>query len=179
MDRDLDLTAKERIRVITKRDRRQGRMREVSAEVYMGSKINAAIKLIALTITGLLLVAGCAGPRWTGLSDIKKKEIAPEYDTVRITSRPSGAKVFVDERVVGLTPVRFELSFRRVKCYREDFLMDGDKILERKRLDYGIEYTPEYYDIKISKPGYREYSLKHEGDNHDGRYHANISLQRK
>ncbi|NIO20970.1 MAG: hypothetical protein GTN76_09580 [Candidatus Aenigmarchaeota archaeon] len=56
--------------------------------------------------------------------------------------------------------------------------MDGDKMLERKRLDYGIEYTPEYYDIKISKPGYREYSIRHEGDNRDGRYHANISLQR-
>ena len=145
----------------------------------MDSKINAAVRLIALTITGLLLIAGCAGPRWTGLSDIKKKEIAPENDTVRITSRPSGAKVFVGERVVGLTPLSFDLSFRRVKCYREDLLMDGDKILERKRLDYAIEYTPAYYDIKVSKPGYREYSLKHEGDNQDGRYHANISLQRK
>ena len=142
------------------------------------TKINARVGLIALTITGLLLIAGCAGPRWTGPGNIKKKEMAPEHDTLRITSRPSGAKVFVEERVVGITPLSVELSFRRVKCYRENFLMDGDKILERKRLDHGIEYTPGYYDITISKPGYREYYLKHAGDNQDGRYHANIVLQR-
>ena len=143
----------------------------------MDSTIKGAARLIALTILGFALIAGCAGPRWTGLSDINKKEIAPEYDTVRITSRPSSAKVFVEERLVGLTPLSVELSFRRVKCYRENLLMDGDKILERKRLDYGIEYIPEYYDIKIYKRGYRAYSLKHKGDNKDGRYHANIPLQ--
>ena len=143
------------------------------------TKINARVRLITLTITGLLLIAGCAGPRWTGPGNIKKKEMAPEHDTLRITSRPSGAKVFVEERVVGITPLSVELSFRRVKCYQENFLMDGDKILERKRLDCGTEYTPNHYDIKISKRGYRTYSLKYKGDNQDGRYHANVILQKK
>jgi len=143
------------------------------------TKINARVRLVALTITGFVLIAGCAGPRWTGPGDIKKKEMAPEHDTLRITSRPPGAKVFVGGRLVGITPLSVELSFRRVKSYRENFLMDGDKILERKRLDCGTEYTPDYQDIKISKRGYREYSLKYKGDNQDGRYHANIILQEK
>ncbi|NIS60713.1 MAG: PEGA domain-containing protein [Proteobacteria bacterium] len=143
----------------------------------MGSTIKGAARLTVLAIIGLSLIAGCAGPRWTGLSDIKKKEMAPEHDTVRISSRPSGAKVFVEERLVGLTPVNVELSFRRVKCYRENVLMDGDKILERKRLDHGMEYIPEHYDIKIYKRGYRAYAIKHKGDNQDGRYHANIVLR--
>lgn len=143
----------------------------------MGSTIKGSIRLIALAIIGLSLIAGCAGPRWTGLSDIKKKEMAPEYDTVRISSRPSGAKVFVEERFVGFTPLNVELSFRRVKCYRENVLMDGDKILERKRLDYGMEYIPEYYDIKIYKRGYTAYFIKHKGDNQDERYQANIVLR--
>jgi hypothetical protein len=163
--------------IIIKGDRRRGRPREVSVEGCMGSAIRGAAGLIALTIIGLTLIVGCAGPRWTGLSDIKKKEMAPEYDTVRITSRPSTAKVFVGERLVGLTPINVALSFRRVKCYRENFLMDGDKIVERKRVDNGMEYFPEHYDIKIYKRGYRAYSLRHKGDNQDGRYHANIVLQ--
>jgi hypothetical protein len=77
-----------------------------------------AVTWIALTLTGFPLIAGCAGPRWTGLSDIKRKEMAPEHDTVRITSQPSGARVFVQEKLVGLTPLRVELSFRRVKKTR-------------------------------------------------------------
>ena len=145
----------------------------------MDSTTKSAIRLIALTTTGLLMIVGCAGPRWTGLSDIKKKELAPEYDTVRITSRPSGAKVFVEERVVGITPLSFQLSFRRIKCYREDLLMNGDKIVDRMRLDYGMEYIPDCYHIKISKPGYKVGSLKHKGDNQDGRYNANIVLQKE
>jgi len=143
----------------------------------VGSTIKGAIRLIALAIIGFSLIAGCAGPRWTGVSDIKKKEMAPEYDTVRISSRPSGAKVFVEERFVGLTPLNVELSFRRVKCYRENVLMDGDKLLERKRLDYRMEYVPECYDIKIYKRGYTAYFIKHKGDNQDGRYQANIVLR--
>jgi len=145
----------------------------------MDSTTKQAVRLIALTTTGLLMIVGCAGPRWTGLSDIKKKELAPEYDTVRITSRPSGAKVFVEERVVGITPLSFQLSFRRIKCYREDLLMNGDKIVDRMRLDYGMEYIPASYDIKIVKPGYKAYPLKHKGDNQDGRYNANIVLQKE
>ena len=145
----------------------------------MDSTTKAAIRLIALTTAGLLMIAGCAGPRWTGLSDIKKKELAREYDTVRITSRPSGAKVFVEERLVGITPLSFQLTFRRIKCYREDLLMNGDKILDRMRLDYGMEYIPDCYHIKISKPGYKVYLLKHKGDNQDGRYNANIVLQKE
>jgi len=145
----------------------------------MGSTTKATVRLIALTTTGFLMIGGCAGPRWTGLSDIKKKELAPEHDTVRITSTPSGAKVFVEEGIVGITPLSFQLSFRRVKCYREDLLMDGDKILERRRLDCGMEYVPDRYDIKIYKPGYRVYPLTHKGDNKDGRYHANIVLRKE
>ncbi len=144
---------------------------------YMDSPTKAAVRLIALTATGLLMIAGCAGPRWTGPGDINKKELAPECDTLRITSTPSGARVFVGEKLVGLTPVSFQLSFRRVKRYREDLLMDGDKILERRMLDCGMEYIPASYDIKISRRGYRTYSLKHTGDNRDGRYHANVVLQ--
>jgi hypothetical protein len=162
-----------------KGDRSRRRTREVSGEGYMDSTVKGSARLINLCIIGLSLIVGCVGPRWTGLSDIKKKEMAPEHDTVRITSRPSGAKVFVEEKLVGLTPSSVELSFRRLKCYRENLLMDGDKILERKRLDYGMEYIPEYYDIKISKRGYRTYSLKHTGDNKDLRYHANIPLQKE
>lgn len=137
----------------------------------------AVVRLIVLTAAGLLVIVGCAGSRWTGPGDINEKELAPECDTIRITSTPSGARVFVGEKVVGLTPLSFQLSFKRVKRYREDLLMDGDKILERKRLDCSMEYIPASYDIKISKRGYREYSLKHTGDNQDGRYHANIVLQ--
>ena len=144
---------------------------------YMDSPTKAAIRLIALITTGVLMIAGCAGPRWTGLSNIKKKELAPEHDMVRITSTPSGAKVFVDERLVGLTPLSFQLSFRRLKCYREDLLMDGDKILERRRLNCDMEYIPASYDIKIVKRGYGVCYLTHTGDNQDGRYHANIVLQ--
>jgi hypothetical protein len=55
--------------------------------------------------------------------------------------------------------------------------MDGDKILERKRLDYGMEYIPENYDIKIYKRGYRAHVIKHNGDNQDGRYQATIVLR--
>jgi hypothetical protein len=55
--------------------------------------------------------------------------------------------------------------------------MDGDKIIDRRRLDFGMEYIPDCYHIKISKPGYRKCSLKHKGDNESGRYHANIVLQ--
>ena len=108
---------------------------------------------------------------------MKRKELAPEHDTISIASTPSGAKVFVEERQVGITPLSFQLSFRRIKCYRDDLLMDGDKILERKRLDCGMEYIPDWYHIKISKPGYRACSLKHKGDNQSGRYHANVVLQ--
>jgi hypothetical protein len=136
-----------------------------------------AIRLIVPTALGLLLIVGCAGPRWTGLSDMKRKELAPEHDMISITSAPSGAKVFVEERQVGITPLSFQLSFRRIKRYRDDLLMDGDKILDRRRLDCGMEYIPDSYHIKISKPGYRGYSLKHKGDNESGRYHANIVLQ--
>ena len=143
----------------------------------MDSAAKVAIRLIALTIIGLLIIVGCAGPRWTGLGDIQRKELAPEHDTVNITSRPSGAKVFVGEKLVGITPLSFQLSFRRIKCYREDLLMDGDKIVDRMRLDYGMEYIPDCYHIKISKPGYRVSFLKHKGDNQNGRYHANIDLQ--
>ncbi|MCK5553981.1 MAG: PEGA domain-containing protein [Deltaproteobacteria bacterium] len=143
----------------------------------MDSATKVAIRLIVLTALGLLMIGGCAGPRWTGLSDIKKKEMAPEHDTIRITSKPSGAKVFVEERQVGITPLSFQLSFRRIKCYRENLLMDGDKIVDRTRLDYGMEYIPDSYHIKISKPGYKVSFLKHKGDNQNGRYHANIVLQ--
>lgn len=143
----------------------------------MGSTAKGAVRLTALAMVGLWLIAGCAGPRWTGLSDIKKKEMAPEYDTIRISSRPSGAKVFVEERFVGLTPLNVELSFRRVKCYRENVLMDGDKILEKKRLDSGMEYIPERYDIKIYKRGYKAYFIRHKGDNQEGRYKAQIDLR--
>ena len=143
----------------------------------MDSPTKAAVRLIALTATGLLMIVGCAGPRWTGPGDINEKELALEYDTVRITSIPSGARVFVGEKLVGLTPVSFQLSFRRVKRFREDLLMDGDKILERRRLNSAMEYIPASYDIKIFRRGYRVYSLKHTGDNRDARYHANIVLQ--
>jgi hypothetical protein len=143
----------------------------------MDSKTKAAIRLIALITAGFLMITGCTGPRWTGLSNIKKKELAPEYDIVRITSTPSGGKVFVDERLVGLTPLSFQLSFRRVKRYQEDLFMDGNKILERRRLNCGMEYIPASYDIKIVKRGYKVCSLTHTGDNQDGRYHANIVLQ--
>lgn len=173
----MNLIGKERIGIVIKRDKRRGRTKQVSVEGCMDPTRREATRLIALSFIGLPLIVGCAGPRWTGLSDIKKKEMAPEYDTVRITSRPSGAKVFVGERLVGLTPLNVELSFRRVKCYRENMFMDGDKILERKRLDCGMEYIPEHYDIKIYKRGYRAYSIKHKGDNQDGRYHANIVLR--
>lgn len=144
---------------------------------YMDSPSKPAIRLIVLITTGVFMIAGCAGPRWTGLGNIKEKELAPEYDTVYITSTPSGAKVFVYERLVGLTPLSFPLSFRRVKRYQEDLLMDGDKILERRRVNCDMEYIPASYDIKIVKRGYRECSLTHTGDNQDGRYHANIVLQ--
>jgi hypothetical protein len=137
----------------------------------------AAVGLIALITTGLLVITGCAGPRWTGPGVMKGKALAPEHDTIHITSRPSGAKVLVDDRVVGVTPVSFDLSFRRLKHYREDFLMDGDKVLERKRIDCGMEYMPESYTIKVSKHGYGEYFLEHRGDNRDGRYSADIVLQ--
>lgn len=137
----------------------------------------AAVGLIVLTTTGLLLIAGCAGPRWSGPGPMKGKALAPEHDTIHITSRPSGARVSVDDRVVGVTPVSFELSFRRLKRYREDFLMDGDNVLERKRIDCGTEYIPECYTIKVSKRGYGEYFLEHRGDNRDGRYSADIALQ--
>ena len=143
----------------------------------MDSATKVAIRLIVLTALGFLMIGGCAGPRWTGLSDIKKKEMAPEHDTIRITSKPSGAKVFVEERQVGITPLSFQLSFRRIKCYRENLLMDGDKIVDRTRLDYGMEYIPDSYHIKISKPGYKVSFLKHKGDNQNGRCHANIVLQ--
>jgi hypothetical protein len=143
----------------------------------MGFTTKAAVWMIALTTTGLLVIAGCAGPRWTGPGVMKGKELAPEHDTIHITSRPSGARVLVDERVVGVTPVSFELSFRRLKHYREDFLMDGDKVLERKRIDCGMEYVPECYTIKVSKRGYAEYFLEHRGDDRDGRYSADIVLQ--
>jgi hypothetical protein len=150
----------------------------------MNSATKVAIRLIALTALGFLMIGGCAGPRWTGLGDIKKKEMAPEHDTVRITSTPSGAKVFVEERQVGITPLSFQLSFRRIKlsfrrikCYRENLLMDGDKIVDRTRLNYGMEYIPDSYRIKISKPGYKVSFLKHKGDNQNGRYHVNIVLQ--
>jgi hypothetical protein len=143
----------------------------------MDSATKLAIRLIALMAVGLLVTVGCVGPRWTGLSDMKKKELAPEHDTIHITSTPPGAKVFVEDRQVGITPLSFQLSFRRIKCYRDDLLMDGDKILERRRLECGIEYIPDCYHIKISKRGYRACSLKHQGDNQNGRYHANIILQ--
>ena len=143
----------------------------------MDSPTKAAVRLIALTATGLLMIVGCAGPRWTGPGEIHEKELAPEYDTIRITSTPSGARVFVGEKRVGLTPVSFQLSFRRVKRFQEDLLMDGDKILERRRVNSAMEYIPASYDIKIFKRGYRTYSLKHTGDNRDARYHANIVLQ--
>jgi hypothetical protein len=143
----------------------------------MDSATKLAIRLIALMAVGLLVTVGCAGPRWTGLSDMKKKELAPEHDTIHITSTPPGAKVFVEDRQVGITPLSFQLSFRRIKCYRDDLLMDGDKILERRRLECGIEYIPDCYHIKISQSGYRACSLKHQGDNQNGRYHANIILQ--
>ncbi len=177
MGKDLNPARKGRIRMIVKRDRRRGRTKGVSAEGFMGSTIKGAIRLSVFAIIGLSLIAGCAGPRWTGVSDIKRKEMAPEHDTIRISSRPSGAKVFVEERFVGLTPLNVELSFRRVKCYRENMLMDGDKILERKRLDYRMEYIPEYYDIKIYKRGYTAHFFKHKGDNQDTRYQANVVLR--
>ncbi len=139
----------------------------------------AATVWFVLSIALLLLISGCAGPRWTGPGDLVKKEMAPEHDTLRITSRPSGAKVFVNERLVGLTPLSVELSFRRVKCYRENLLMDGEEILERKRIDYGVLYTPASYEIKIIKDGYKVYSLKHTGDDRDGRYSADVVLQRE
>jgi len=137
----------------------------------------AAVGLIALTTTGLLVITGCAGPRWTGPGVMKGKSLAPEHDTIHITSRPSGARVLVDNRVVGVTPVSFDLRFSRLKHYREDFLMDGDKVLERKRIDCGMEYVPERYTIKVSKRGYEAYFLEHRGDNRDGRYSADIVLQ--
>jgi len=146
---------------------------------YMDFTTKAAVGLIALATTGLLIIAGCAGPRWTGPGDIKRKELAPEHDTIFITSRPSGAKVLVDERVVGITPGSFDLSFRRLKHYREDFLMDGDKVLERKRVDCAMEYIPECYTIQVSKRGYEEHFLEHRGDTRDGRYSASIVLQRE
>jgi hypothetical protein len=177
MEKELNLMGKEKIRIVIKRDRRRGRTKGGSAEGCMDSTRRGATWLIVLAIIGLPLIVGCVGPRWTGLSDIKKKEMAPEYDSVRITSRPSGARVFVEESLVGLTPLNVELSFRRVKCYRENVLMDGDKILERKRLDYGMEYIPENYDIKIYKRGYRAHVIKHKGDNQEGRYQANIVLR--
>jgi hypothetical protein len=145
----------------------------------MGFTTKAAVGMIALTTTGLLVIAGCAGPRWTGPGVFKKKELAPEHDTIRLTSAPSGAKVLVDERVVGVTPVSFDLSFKRVKHYREDLLVDGDKILERKRIECGMEYIPETYHIKIHKRGYGAHSLEHRGDNRDGRYRAHIVLQKE
>lgn len=145
----------------------------------MDSWMKSATGPIILTLVGFSLVAGCAGPRWTGPGDLVKKQMAPEHDTLRITSQPSGAKVFANERLVGLTPLSVELSFRRVKCYRENLLMDGDKILERKRIDHGILYTPESYEIKIVKGGYEVYSLEHTGDDRAGRYQANVVLQPK
>lgn len=143
----------------------------------MDFNTRAAVGLIALTTGGFLVIAGCAGPRWTGPGVMKAKALAREHDTIHLTSRPSGARVSVDDRVVGVTPVSFDLSFKRLKRYREDFLMDGDKVLERKRIDCGMEYVPESYTIKVSKRGYEEYFLEHRGDNRDGRYSADIVLQ--
>lgn len=145
----------------------------------MNFTTKTAFRLIPFATAGLLIIAGCAGPRWTGPGVIKRKELAPEHDTIHITSRPSGAKVLVNERVVGVTPVSFDLSFRRLKHYREDLLMDGDKVLERKRIECGMEYTPECYTIQVSKRGYEECFLEHRGDNRDGRYSANIILQKE
>lgn len=144
----------------------------------MDSQAKTVGKVIVLIVIGVMAIAGCAGPRWTGPGDMKRKELAPEQDTIRISSTPSGAKVMVDERVVGITPLSFDVSFRRVKHYREDLLMDGDKILERKIVDCNMEYIPESYTIKISRRGYRPYSLKHRGDNRDGRYEADIILEK-
>ncbi len=177
MDRYRDFLAKKKISIPTGRDSERGVMRGVSGLMRMDFTKKTAVTWIALTLTGFPLIAGCAGPRWTGLSDIKRREMAPEHDTVRITSQPPGARVFVQEKLVGLTPLSVELSFRRAKCYRENVLMDGDEILERKRLDHGMEYIPEYYDIKIYKRGYTAHFFKHKGDNQDGRYSATIVLQ--
>jgi hypothetical protein len=143
----------------------------------MCSKTNPAARVILLTVVLIPLIVGCAGPRWTGLGDIKTREIAPEHDTLRITSKPSGAQVFVDERFAGITPVSLQLGFRRVKSYRDNSLMDGNKILETRRLEVLTEYIPEFHHIKVYKPGYRISSLKHKGDNREGRYQAHIILQ--
>jgi hypothetical protein len=145
----------------------------------MDSRAKTAGKVIVLIVIGVITVTGCAGPRWTGPGDIKRKELTPEHDTIRITSTPSGAKVMVGERVVGITPLSFDVSFKRVKHYREDRFMDGDKILERKIIDCGMEYSPDCYTITVSKRGYRPCSLQHRGDNRDGRYHANIVLEKE
>ena len=144
----------------------------------MDSPAKTVGRVVVLIVIGVMAIAGCAGPRWTGPGDIKRKELAPEQDTIRISSTPSGAKVMVEERVVGITPLSFDVSFRRVKHYREDLLMGGDKILERKIVDCDMEYIPDCYTITVSKRGYRPCSLEHRGDNRDGRYHADIILQR-
>jgi hypothetical protein len=152
-------------------------MREFLEKLYALAR--TASKVNVLIVIGVITITGCAGPRWTGPGDIKRKELAPEQDTIRITSTPSGAKVMVGERVVGITPVSFDVSFKRVKHYREDRFMDGNKILERKIIDCGMEYLPDCYTITVSKRGYRPYSLRHRGDNRDGRYHANIVLEKE
>jgi len=146
---------------------------------YIFFSQKAATGWLFLTITGLSFTAGCAGPRWTGPGDLIKKEMAPEHDTLCLTSRPSSAKVFVNERLAGITPLSVELSFRRIKCYRENLLMDGEEIIKRKRIDYGVLHTPEFYEIKIIIDGYKVYSLKHTGDDRDGRYSADVVLQRE